>query len=485
MARKPSDAGRVSRAAGASFNEQAFLDGVFNNEYLLVIGSGVILDRTQKQFISSDGDINRYIVEEINKDRRADRAGFEGYHSFTEVYRGTAPDEQDPIHRLLTDDLDYLTSDMSPELVKLIKTRQFRFVLTTTIDGYLEVLMREVWGDELRVVNIENDMDLRDFRIALENSRSGRTNKIPYIQPTLFYVFGKAIKNQVVPRGFVETDTDAIKIIEKWLKLDSGKDLIIPFLKSKHILSLGCRFGDGDDWYFRFFWYILTRGFGNEGRVGNPLTTDNLVRVFDPNEESDLRLKRYLSRIGVCLHDDVWEFMTRIYNMLTPTPGEDGPLHRYVLENRREKGIFISYKHEDMLVAGSLFSMLAREKNYNVWFDENDTKGGDPFEEVIKSAISRAQVFIAVLTPNVEADVNEKGENLDDFYTKEWEWAFWNKELTVIPLILGKSRAGENKSLQVLFNRTGREVSAVEWNPTDGNAGYEKLLEAINKHLNL
>lgn len=35
------------------FAEQAFVDGVFNDDYILVVGSGVILDRKFEQFLHS------------------------------------------------------------------------------------------------------------------------------------------------------------------------------------------------------------------------------------------------------------------------------------------------------------------------------------------------------------------------------------------------------------------------------------------------
>ena len=68
------------------FDERTFADGVFNDEYILVVGSGVVLD--PKQFPHSGGDINQYIIDEINNDRRKERAGFVDHRNFTDVFRG-------------------------------------------------------------------------------------------------------------------------------------------------------------------------------------------------------------------------------------------------------------------------------------------------------------------------------------------------------------------------------------------------------------
>ena len=57
MARKPKNANIDIRQTARVFDEQTFVDGVFNDDYILVVGSGVILDR--KQFPNSKGDINQ------------------------------------------------------------------------------------------------------------------------------------------------------------------------------------------------------------------------------------------------------------------------------------------------------------------------------------------------------------------------------------------------------------------------------------------
>ena len=328
MARKPKDTYRKITTIERMFDEQSFVDGVFNDEYILVVGSGVVLDR--KQFPHSGGDINQYIIDEINNDRRREQVGFVDHKSVTDVFRGTPLDEMDPIYSMLTDGYDYALSDISPELTNLLRTKLFKIVLTTTIDSYVESLMRDIWGNELRVVNISDNASLKDFQDALEKCR---VNK--YRQPTLLYVFGKVIAGRPKPRGFVETDVDAIKVIEKWL-MDVDTKYIVPFLKEKRLLSLGCKF---DDWYFRFFWYILTRGFddtdrdGSKDIDGNLLTSDNLATLFDPDNPSDKQLKEYLIRRGVCMHDDVWGFMEHIHTLLTST-SEDSPFRQMVLAKR-------------------------------------------------------------------------------------------------------------------------------------------------------
>jgi hypothetical protein len=478
MARKPKNANIDIRQTARVFDEQAFVDGVFNDDYILVVGSSVILDR--KQFPNSKGDINQYIIDEINKDRRNAQNNFIDHKNFTDVYKGTQQGEVDAIFRLLTsDEMDYNLNDISPELTKLLRTRLFKFIVTTTIDNYLETLLRDIWGEELRIVNIEDHRSITDFNSVYDGK---------YNQPTLFYIFGKARKKDGSnPRHFVEIDEDAIKCIEKWMQLDEGNKSIVPFLRKKRMLALGCKF---DNWYFRFFWYIITRGFGIKDRDGNPNTIDNLAIMFNPDDNSDKNLRDYLTGIDVCMHEDVWQFMERIYGMLTST-AEDSPFREMILSKRREGGIFISYKSCDVLDASSLFCKLARDNDLNVWFDNVSLNIGDPYEHVIQEAIGKAKIFIPILSPAIAKELEKNGELIATFYSNEWRWASENIKLAVFPVAI------EGYDLRSTIHQTfvkivGHEATTgidMTEKPMSSQpnemAGFAKLLSSIKKRLGI
>lgn len=483
MARKPKDLNYSQKESNDTFNEQSFVDGVFNNEYILVVGNGVILDRAK--FPQTDGDINRYILNEINNDRREKRADFTDHKDFTQVIRATPPNETDPIYSLLAEEgFEYSLSDISPELTQLLRSKLFKFVLTTTIDGYVETLMHDIWGDELRIVNISDNQSLKDFQSALETCR---VNK--YEQPTLFYVFGKVVKGREKPKGFMETDVDAIRYIEKWMK-DLDTRHIVPFLKKKRMLALGCKF---DDWYFRFFWYILTRGFNDAEREGTKdidgsiLTRDNLASLFNPDDPSDQHLKEYLHRRGVCMHDDVWLFMNHIYTLLTSIDA-DSPFRKMILEKRRMGEIFISYKSSDVLFANELFCKLAREKELNVWFDNIKLKGGDNYTDDISKAIRKTKIFIPILSPAVSKELEEKGESIDTFYSKEWRKAAENSQLTVLPVAIGgyDLRSPQHQTFEQII---GHQTTGIDMSErangfmANEKTGFAKLLDSIYKQL--
>ena len=97
MAREPKNANIDIRQKARVFDEQAFVDGMFNDDYILVVGSGVILDR--QQFSNSRGDINQYIINEINKDRSKVQTDFKG-HKSTDVYSSFGAIKKQPRSRL-------------------------------------------------------------------------------------------------------------------------------------------------------------------------------------------------------------------------------------------------------------------------------------------------------------------------------------------------------------------------------------------------
>lgn len=485
MAKKPKRPTEILEKKNheAGFDITNFVRGVFNDDYILVIGSGVILNRDL--FPDSDGDINKYIVKLINEERQPKRGkDFVPYRNFMDIFMDTPPNEEDPIYDLLANGYEYLTEEISEELRLLLETKLFKFVLTTTIDNYVEMLMRTIWGDELRIVNIEDNQSLKDFQTALAECRFNK-----YSQPTLFYVFGKAIQGKSKPRTFVETDMEAVKIIEKWIKLESGQEHIIPFLKEKSLLALGCKFSD---WYFRFFWYMLTRSFGqNENDDNKDFITDhNLAISFDETLESDRDLSEYLKRIGVCMHGDVWGFMKKIHELLTSTAPES-PYRNMILEKRREGGVFISYHSPDVNMANEVFCKLTKDGKLNVWFDNIKLYGGDNYKNEIQRAISKCKIFVPILSPLVAQELKEYGIGISTFYSDEWRWAAETSTL-IIPLAINgyNLRGDEHKIFERIIgeNRCATGID-MRTKPTNHKmqekVGFAKLLDSIEKQLNL
>ena len=456
-----------------TFDENSFFEGILKDEYVLVLGSGIILDR--EKFPDSKGDINKYILSEINKEQNFN------YDTLSDaVHNSNTP----LLYDWFINKLEYKIEDISPELRNLLKTKCFKFVFTTTPDHYTEALMRAIWGNELRIVNISSHISLEKFYNEIKE-----TSIEKYNVPTLFYVFGKARKGQINPPQFLQTDNDAISYIEKWLKFEED-NYLVGFLRKKRLIGIGCNF---DDWYYRFFWFILTRDFIPREKY-SPYRYDNAIIESKSNG-----LNNYLNKLSVCLHNDPWTLMNHMTHRLKDTSDEVS-FRDLIMKRIMEGKIFISYKTDpDKKTTGKLYELLKERNSFKLWFDDSSLLGGQPYNLKIPEAIRFSQVFIPVLTASVAEVLNnislENLNNLDynnglPYFIQEWKWAANVPGLEIIPISFeGYDLQSEahRKFNNLIFN-SEEEVASVVYmgNPeTIEITDIEKLEISIYNALNL
>ena len=394
----------TAQARDVSFDLMDFVEQVFNDEYALIVGSEVMLNPEKVPL--GGGDMNEYLINVINELQKTKCA------DFNELIEN-AGHNVDPIRNLLTDN-EFLSAmsleDLAPELVEMFRLKLFKIVITTTSDSYLEILMRSVWGERFRVVNVADDRSLNEFRNLVRNCRGQDV----YNEPTLIYAFGKAEKNEAL--RFARTDADYIYFVERWMKFDSHSNDFMDFVKSKKLLSLGCKF---EDWYFRFFWYVLRR---DVDKMGN----GQVAIQLNINDRADANLDDFFRRYRVYNHSrggndspmDARRFMSYITDILTSVD-EASPFREQVIARRRKQGIFISYYHTDEVVATNLFFKLSRIFP-NVWFDTQRLKVGD-YNSEITSAIVESKVFIPILSPTIAKHLLEG--DASHYYRTEWALA--------------------------------------------------------------
>ena len=473
MAFLPGDNRRIdlAQARDASFEMMDFVEQVFNDEYVLIFGSEVMLNPVTVPL--GEGDMNKYLLMVINELQQSNCANFN-------ELMDNAGHNVDPVRNLLTDK-DFLSKmsfdDIAPELVELLRLKLFKTVITTTSDSYLEMLLRSIWGEQLRVVNVADERSLNEFRSTLKEYRGTAV----YKEPTLIYAFGKAVKNESLP--FARTDADYITFIERWMKFDSHSDALMNQIRDKRLLALGCKF---EDWYFRFFWYVLRR---DVDKMGNGQVAISL----DTNDRADANLDDFLRRYRVSNHSrkgnpsamDARSFMSFVTKTLTSTD-EDSPFRSLIIERRRTQGVFISYYHEDEVIATKLFFMLSR-KFPNVWFDTQRIDVGD-YNTTIKTAILESKVFIPVLSPTIAEHLHDEDDK--PYYRTEW---------AIASQLIDKKIPPENQTPYILpvavngydlFNKeyhnkfesiTGCENSGVN---LMAPSGFSQLVDRIEKLLN-
>lgn len=435
------------------FNTKKFIKDVLSDKYALVIGNEIILDTK----IEPSGDVHEYLLRKVNENSNVQ------YEDYSEI--ALYMDERiNPVRQLVeSGEVEYDADSVAPELVELLATRLFTTVLTTTTDGYLEAVMRRIWGKELRVVNIYDKESVDDMQNALKSCRKGQR----YTQPTLIYVFGKMEEDWSM--DYFRTDADAILLIEKWMRMDvESNNGMLEYIKSKRLLALGCKF---ENWYFRFFWYVLTgalegnRKFDGSGEVAFEL---------NDTEQTEKKLLRFLDRTNICVLGKTASFIKDITAMLTKED-DNSPFRQQLLESRRRGGVFISYCSKDALTACQLFYQLC-EKKYDVWLDSARLYGGDNYEREIADAISSAKVVITLLSPNVADDLSNG--DTDHYYNKEWRMATQFNDKIIIPVAVNgyDLRAACHQG----YDEIVKSVTGYNLMDTDG---LGKLINCINEHL--
>lgn len=453
MGFKPNDGVRlydISQMPDPTFNKEQFVEAVFNEEYILVVGNEVVMNKNEEP----TGDVNQYILRLVN-----DSLG-QHYKDFNELALHSGQGF-DPIRNLLNNQaFSFDIHDISPELTELLSTKLFPIVLTTTFDSYIETLMRHIWGDRLRVVNFDDMNSLRDFRNAISGYRSGRS----YNEPTLFYIFGKAVREE--SKKYVHTDDDAIQIIEKWMQLPK-EDPVLSLIRSKKILALGCKF---DNWYFRFFWYILKREISKfgEGQVAFMLDTNNQV---------DNKLGNFLKHSRIYRHNDARTFMSDIAKLFS-SADENNPFTDIIVKKRRRGGVFLSYCSKDVMQASQIFFML-RKHGYNVWFDNSNLYAGDNYNEEIEKAISESKIIISLLTPNVAHDL-ENGDYEGKYYVGEWRRACQIGNKRIIPLAIDGYDLRAHYHASIYETIVNDALSGVDLMQKDG---FTRLISSLDKEL--
>lgn len=436
------------------FNTKKFIKDVLNDKYALVIGNEIILDTK----IEPTGNVHQYFLRKVNE-----LSGIQ-YENYDEIALDKS-ERINPVRQLVESEEIRFTADaVSPELTTLLKTKLFTTVLTTTTDGFLEAAMRKIWGHELRVVNIYDKDTVDDLQKARKACRKDKR----YNQPTLIYVFGK-MDEEDLTKKYIRTEADAILLIEKWMRMDvESNNEMLDFIRSKRLLALGCKY---DNWYFRFFWYVLTGNIDSEKFEG----TGEVAFALNTTENSENKLQRFLDRTNICVLGDAHSFIRNITKTLTEET-DDAPFRQQIIDSRRRGGVFISYCSKDALAASQLFFQLC-EKKYDVWIDNARLYGGDSYESAISDAISSARIIIAVLSPNIADDLM-RGDT-EHYYNKEWRMAQQFKDKTIIPVAINgySLRAEYHQRFEAVINQQPSGINLMDAD------GFHSLITSINEHI--
>jgi hypothetical protein len=394
---KPTDKSKERIADDLPLSWGDFVSDIIKGKYVLLVGSEVIL---KQEFGGGDSAFD--ILESIIEDLKTDDLVGPNFtcNSFTELARKTGRSDSKIreliVKSLVGDNISYEcnTDAVSSELKNLLRTKFFRVVMTTTFDKYLENAMREIWGNELRVMSIYDEGNAFDLDEKEQSSEEFD------VRPTLYYICGK-VNNK--GKKFVATENDAIDVVARWFS-DKAPTNFLTNIRPKGVVSLGCKF---DDWLFRFFWYILRKD------INHIDTSMKDAVAVSFSSESGQKLNEYLRSKNVYTESDARHFINKILE------NKDQCIKNIAEANSQVGGIFISYAHEDMPIVAQIVERLNKD-GFDVWFDSSKLGSGDNYDKRIANAIAKCKIFVPILSPQVKQDLCDG--HLDRYYIST-EWA--------------------------------------------------------------
>lgn len=313
-------------------------------------------------------------------------------------FRNATDENREAIYSLLTEILDQLIEQkhLRPNhlLVRLLKTRLFPFVITTSFSPVVELIMKEAWPDsDIRVLQFRNDSK-RDLMPGVGDISAEKDLAVP----TVYYMFGK-YSNE--PNRYVVSDLDMMDFCKSWLSGGSKVPRVLfEALKKRYLLVLGNNYSD---WLFRFIWYAIRN------------TPDMMRSSMILNESIEPSLLRFLEQVQTFIERNPSYVIEEIERRV-------GERRKSLREFTNERGndtvdVFLSYSRRDVNIAIKIADAL-KERGLKVWFDLEAIPEGENWRAHIKRGITGSKLFIPLLTSNVEREYAEPHE-----YREEWRMA--------------------------------------------------------------
>ena len=291
------------------------------------------------------------------------------------------------IYAMLGDAFSQPLFEPSTLLRRLLATKRFPFVITTSFTPVVEDAMREIWGtDQLRVMKFTNDPSHND-----DISTRSDINK-----PTIYYMFGKVCRSE---KKYVVTDYDMLSFCRSWLSSAERPQNLASELVRRAVAEIEARGGSGIP-----LWYFSLKGkIDNQpmGMVVDPIAEDSFLQFMKRIDTFTQRnAEEVINKMETMLQERETELQKTRFN--TPQQGTD---------------VFISYSRADAEVTARLYEALTA-RGINVWYDRNSISMGGNFMNEIIAGIKSTKLFVPIMTRNIQAQHNEYHP-----YRTEWKTA--------------------------------------------------------------
>ena len=234
-------------------------------------------------------------------------------------------------------------------------------------------------------------------------------------QPTVYHLFGKLLSAQ--PDEYVVTDEDALEFLHH-MQRGPVPARLFDALGENHLLFIGCTFSD---WLARFLIRIARRDrLSPQGRsptealVGSGVDRDRDLIVF-------LRHFSPSTRIVVCSPAEFAAALFARYRerRAAAEPPMPHPARLYAEEAAaptEKAAVFLSYYHEDVGSALRVRNFLDKEAGIDVWFDEDQIKGGDGWELKCERNINKCSYFMPLISARAT-------RTIEGYFRTEWDLA--------------------------------------------------------------
>ena len=299
------------------------------------------------------------------------------------------------IYKLINQVLTKVKKRPSDLLLRLLSTKKFPFVITTSFTPVVENAMRQVWeGEDVSVFQFRNDSG-RDLKVG----EGDIPNTKQMQKPTVFYMFGKYCEEK---NRYVVTDVDMMEFCKAWLAGTNTPRVLTEAIKSRYLLVLGNNYSD---WLFRFICSSLRSSAAD-------LRSSLMVNT---NVDEDAPLIQFLNRLETFVQKDPEFVVNEIERRISLREKQN------MVESKSETtfktDVFLSYSRNDETVVKKLYDILSG-RGLRVWYDRNDIKEGDNWRQAIVSGIRGSRIFVPILTSNIENEIMEVHE-----YRAEWKEA--------------------------------------------------------------
>lgn len=292
--------------------------------------------------------------------------------------------------------------EVTDTIKRLLGTRMFPFVLTTSFANVIEKYLIKIWEG--------NNIDVYSFGVHKESRKlsSFDVSKGDDLQrPGIYYLFGK---ENARSGTFAVTEEDYEKYLTSLLDNTSKPHNLLNSLHGKTLLFFGCSYSD---WFFRFLISVFRKDTENDKLF--VVTNDNVSNNFI----------NYLRRNNIFVYDGYASFVDTLEEKL-----RDSDWNLSIPQKNAD--VYLSYTRRNLPFVERIATELTA-RGLKVWYDLTKLSGEHHLSQ-IEESIKTAKVFVPILSEHI---LNQT--NTYHTYRFEWKVAIDTQKLIfdykVIPII--------------------------------------------------